>query len=90
MDSVVAGEPLAPPGAFEQARNEARVREAYEAQRKQAQRWRAELATEEAALRRLEQAEARGSARGRSGVAASEPVEFLLECYGFLEIGWQI
>ena len=56
VDSVTAGEPLAPPGAFEQARNEARVREAYEAQLKQAQRWRVELATEEAQIKRLDAA----------------------------------
>ena len=67
VDSVVAGEPLAPPGAFEQARNEARVREAYEAQLKQAQRWRAELAKEEAALKRLDAAFVASAASAATG-----------------------
>ena len=69
VDSVVAGEALAPPSTFEQARNEARVREAYQEQLRQAQRWRGELAAEEAALRRLDAAISSGGSAATGGTA---------------------
>ena len=54
VDSVIAGEPLAPPDGFEQARNEVRVKEYYQSQFQQAMRWKGELMAEEAQMRRLD------------------------------------